>query len=87
MLSECLPVTLPTQRHGRCGEYALFYTKGQNCSWMGLSGAATIRTILRIIDTLPVLYLVGIIVILLTERNQRVGDIVADTAVVRARET
>lgn len=48
-------------------------------------GPATIRTILRIIDALPFLYLVGIIVILLTDRDQRLGDIAADTVVVRAR--
>lgn len=48
---------------------------------------AAIRTILRIVDALPVLYLVGIIVVLVTDREQRLGDIAADTVVVRARET
>lgn len=48
--------------------------------------AAAIRTILRIVDALPALYLIGIIVIVLTDRNQRLGDIVADTVVVRTRE-
>lgn len=47
---------------------------------------AAIRTLLRIIDTLPFLYLVGIILVLATDRNQRLGDIVADTVVVRASE-
>lgn len=47
---------------------------------------AAIRTVLRIVDVLPLLYLVGLIVILLTDRNQRLGDVVADTVVVRARE-
>lgn len=46
---------------------------------------ATIRTILRIVDALPVLYLVGFVLVLLTDRNQRVGDLAADTVVVRAR--
>lgn len=49
-------------------------------------GPATIRTILRIIDALPFLYLVGIILVLVTDRKQRLGDIAADTVVVRARE-
>jgi len=49
-------------------------------------GPAAIRTVLRIVDVLPVLYLVGLIVIVVTDRNQRLGDIVADTVVVRARK-
>lgn len=47
---------------------------------------ATIRTILRIIDVLPIFYLLGIILVFVTDRNQRLGDIAADTIVVRARE-
>ena len=45
---------------------------------------ATIRTVLRIVDVLPFLYLVGFIVVLITDRKQRIGDLVADTVVVRA---
>lgn len=47
---------------------------------------AAIRTVLRIVDVLPFLYLVGIVVIFLTDRNQRLGDLVADTVVVRVSE-
>lgn len=47
---------------------------------------AAIRTVLRIVDALPVLYLIGIIVIFLTDRNQRLGDLVADTVVVRVSD-
>jgi uncharacterized RDD family membrane protein YckC len=47
---------------------------------------AAIRTVLRIVDALPVFYLIGIIVIFLTDRNQRLGDLVADTVVVRVSE-
>lgn len=47
---------------------------------------AAIRTVLRIVDILPFLYLVGIVAVLLTDREQRLGDIVADTVVVRASE-
>lgn len=46
--------------------------------------SAAIRTVLRIIDVLPFLYLIGIIVVMLTDRKQRLGDVVANTVVVRA---
>jgi uncharacterized RDD family membrane protein YckC len=45
---------------------------------------ATLRHLLRIVDNLPFLYIVGFVAIFLTERNQRVGDLVAGTVVVRA---
>ena len=46
-------------------------------------GAAAIRTVLRLIDVLPFAYLVGYISILITSRNQRLGDMAANTLVVR----
>ena len=48
-------------------------------------GAATIRTLLRIIDAFPFFlpYLVGFIVVLVSGKNQRLGDMVANTLVVR----
>lgn len=50
-------------------------------------GAATIRSLVRVVDLFPYpLHLVGLVAILLTDRNQRLGDIAADTVVVRARE-
>jgi uncharacterized RDD family membrane protein YckC len=45
---------------------------------------ATIRHLLRIVDNFPFFYIVGFVAIFLTERNQRVGDLVAGTVVVRA---
>lgn len=49
--------------------------------------AATIRALVRIVDLFPYpLHLVGLVAILLTDRNQRLGDLAADTVVVRARE-
>jgi uncharacterized RDD family membrane protein YckC len=46
---------------------------------------AVIRTVLRLIDGLPgVLYIVGIVTIFLTDEKQRLGDLAADTVVVRA---
>jgi uncharacterized RDD family membrane protein YckC len=47
---------------------------------------AAIRTVLRIIDFLPVFYIVGLVAIYLTDDSQRLGDLAADTVVVRAAE-
>ena len=47
--------------------------------------ASVIRNMLRIVDFLPTAYLVGIVSILATKRNQRLGDLVAGTLVVRER--
>lgn len=46
---------------------------------------SAVRNLLRIVDTLPVSYLVGAVVCLTGERGQRVGDISAGTIVVRTR--
>ncbi len=46
-------------------------------------GKSFMRNILRIVDVLPVLYLVGAILILLTEKDQRLGDMAAKTMVAR----
>lgn len=48
-------------------------------------GAAMLRNLLRLADILPGPYLVGIITVALHPRNQRLGDLVADTLVVRDR--
>ena len=47
-------------------------------------GSVAVRTLLRLIDGLPFLYLVGVVCILATgQRRQRVGDLAADTTVVK----
>lgn len=46
--------------------------------------ASAIRNLLRIVDILPGVYLVGITSVLVTRRNQRLGDLAADTVVARA---
>jgi uncharacterized RDD family membrane protein YckC len=43
---------------------------------------ALLRNLLRIVDQLPGIYTVGLISIFFTERNQRLGDLAADTVVV-----
>jgi len=46
---------------------------------------SAIRNLLRIVDILPGLYAVGTVAILVTSKNQRVGDLAAGTLVVRDR--
>lgn len=52
---------------------------GSNCT----IGASIIRNLLLIIDQLPFAFLIGIGAILITDNHQRVGDLAADTVVVR----
>jgi uncharacterized RDD family membrane protein YckC len=47
--------------------------------------ASAIRNLLRIIDGLPAFYLVGMLTVLFTKNNQRLGDLAAGTLVVRER--
>jgi uncharacterized RDD family membrane protein YckC len=46
---------------------------------------SAIRNLLRLVDFLPFSYLLGIVSILATRRNQRLGDLAAGTLVVRER--
>lgn len=50
---------------------------GSDCDWR----ASVIRNVLRVVDGFA-FYLVGIVVIFLTDDNQRLGDILGDTIVV-----
>ena len=43
------------------------------------------RNLLRLVDILPTGYLIGIVSILVTSKNQRLGDVAAGTLVVRER--
>jgi uncharacterized RDD family membrane protein YckC len=45
--------------------------------------ASAIRNLLRIVDFLPGWYLVGVIAIITTKKNQRLGDLAARTLVIR----
>jgi uncharacterized RDD family membrane protein YckC len=51
---------------------------------IGFLASAT-RNLLRLIDWLPSLYLVGVVSIVVSAKNQRVGDVVAGSIVVRER--
>ncbi len=46
-------------------------------------GAAAVRNVIRLVDGLPLLYVPGVVSIMATKRNQRLGDLAADTIVVR----
>lgn len=46
-------------------------------------GKALLRTVARVVDWLPALYIVGFIVAYATPRRQRIGDLLADTVVLR----
>jgi uncharacterized RDD family membrane protein YckC len=52
--------------------------EGDNCSVFG----SVVRNVVRIADVLPIAYLLGIGLILVTEREQRLGDVVGKTVVV-----
>jgi uncharacterized RDD family membrane protein YckC len=47
-------------------------------------GKVAIRTVLRLVDGLPILYLLGLIVVAVSKQNQRIGDMAAGTLVVKA---
>ena len=47
--------------------------------------ASAARTVLRLVDMLPAFYLVGMVSVLATPRNQRLGDLVGRTLVVTER--
>ena len=47
--------------------------------------ASALRNILRIVDSLPGFYLVGMLSVMFTANNQRLGDLAAGTIVVRER--
>jgi uncharacterized RDD family membrane protein YckC len=47
--------------------------------------AALLRNLLRIVDQLPGIYAIGILCIVFTRRNQRLGDLAARTVVVHER--
>ena len=46
---------------------------------------AFIRTVTRLIDSLPIAYILGIIVIRYTEKNQRIGDIISKAIVIKTK--
>lgn len=47
--------------------------------------ASAVRNLLRLVDFLPTMYAIGAVSILLSSKNQRLGDLAAGTLVVRER--
>lgn len=52
---------------------------GNKANWF----SCIIRNIFRFIDVLPFIYLLGIILILVTNNKQRLGDIIAGTIIIK----
>ena len=48
-------------------------------------GSSMVRNLLRLVDMLPAFYLVGMVAIIASSRNQRLGDMAAGTIVVREK--
>ena len=48
-------------------------------------GASVVRNLLRIVDQLPFLYIIGLISISTSDYEQRVGDRIADTLVIKTK--
>src|SRR4029078_2537000 len=48
--------------------------------------ASLVRNVLRLVDFLPTLYLLGAIMIVVSRHHQRLGDLAAGTLVVRERD-
>ena len=46
------------------------------------AGALVLRNIFRLIDSMPFIYLVGLITVVLTEQHVRIGDLAAGTLLV-----
>lgn len=47
---------------------------------------AAVRNLLRFVDALPFAYLVGAVVIFISDEDQRLGDVAADTVVARSAD-
>ncbi len=52
---------------------------GRSCTWY----AAILRNVGRLLDAILGSYILGIIVMILTKRKQRIGDLIAQTVVVK----
>ena len=69
---------------GRTPGKRLIGLRGASADARGMTfWRSLVRNLLRLIDALPAVYLVGITSVLATSKNQRLGDLAADTIVVR----
>lgn len=69
--------------HGQTlGKRALGIRVVADSSGPASAGSVLARTLLRIIDVLPIFYLVGLVAVLASSDNKRLGDMTAGTRVV-----
>lgn len=54
---------------------------GSRCTW----GAAVVRNLLRVVDALPVFYVVGIVTAYVSSNQRRLGDLAGRTLVVSTK--
>ena len=66
----------------RAGRLRVVRSGGQPVGFI----SSVIRNVLRLVDLLPNAYLIGAITIVVSEHNQRLGDLAAGTLVVRERD-
>jgi uncharacterized membrane protein SpoIIM required for sporulation len=79
-------VLFETRRGGQTPGKQLIGIRVVDASGRGITtGPALLRNLLRLADFLPGPYVVGLLAIAIHPRNQRLGDMVADTLVVRDR--
>jgi len=85
LLWICYGIVLETWKGQTVGKMILgiivVKENGEPCDFF----AALLRNVLRIIDHLPTLYILGFIVMAITEKRQRLGDRLAGTVVVKIK--
>lgn len=84
LLEWLYPVVFEVQRLATPGKQRMglmvVHEDGTPLSW----GSSMIRNLLRVVDFLPALYMVGLLSMMLTGRFQRLGDLAAGTLVIHA---
>lgn len=84
MISVAYAVALEWFWHGQTVGKRLLGLRVQDADGLRLRfSQILIRNLLRAVDSLPVLYMVGVVAVLVTRRAQRLGDIAANTMVIR----
>jgi uncharacterized RDD family membrane protein YckC len=87
VLSTGYAITLEWVWRGQTIGKRLFGLRVMDAAGLRLTfSQVAIRNLLRAADMLPSLYLVGGITALVTQHHQRLGDIAANTVVIRARQ-
>ncbi len=81
------PITLEWLWRGQTVGKRIFGLRVMDAGGRRLNfGQIALRNLLRFVDVLPLLYLVGGTALVLSKRCQRLGDMVADTVVIRQKK-